>query len=180
MPLHKAISMTVTDGDVGYMMAIMLLARGAQVDAKDAEGEAPIHHACRNRSLPAVQLLLQHGADANVVTSSGSTPLHLLFEFLCQGIFYEAEHLSILRELLAHGAAPARRDAAGLRPYDHINMVDMFGSVDPFRPVMSNILLTAEQDEQCHARRSCLLATTTLLALGADVANFAPCQPGDA
>jgi len=148
------------DCDVGYMMAIMLLAHGAQVDAKDAEGEAPIHYACRNHSLPAVQLLLQHGADANVVTSSGSTPLHLLFEVLCQGTFYEAEHRSILQELLAHGAAPARRDAAGLRPYDHINMADMFGPSDPLKPVMSNILLTAEQkwvrDEQWCARRSCL------------------------
>jgi len=164
MPLHKAISMTVTHGDIGYMMANMLLARGAQVDAKDAEGEAPIHAACRNRSLPAVQLLLQHGADADLVTSSGFTPLHLLCEFLCQGIFYEAEHLSILQELLAHGAAPARRDAAGLRPYDHINMIDMFGSGDPFKSIMSDMLVTAEQqwvrDEQWNARRSCLFLRT--------------------
>jgi len=156
MPLHKAISMTTTDGDIGYMMSSMLLAHGAQVDAKDAEGEAPIHYASRARSLPAVQMLLQHGADANLVTSSGLTPLH----FLCQSACFEAEHVSILQALLLHGAAPARRDADGLRPYDHSNMLDIFGSVGPFNPVMSGILVTAQQqwirDEQWCARRSCL------------------------
>jgi len=155
MPLHKAISMTTTHGDIGYMMSSMLLAHGAQVDAKDAEGEAPIHYASRARSLPAVQMLLQHGADANLVTSSGFTPLHLL----CQGAFYEAEHLSVVQKLFAHGAAPAWRDADGLRPYDHINMPDLFGSVD-FKQVISNMLVTEEQqwvrDEQWCARRSCL------------------------
>jgi len=136
MPLHKAISMTFTDGDIGYMMSKMLLAHGSQVDAN-------------------VQMLLQHGADANLVTSSGFTPLHLL----CQGAFYEAEHLSVVQKLFAHGAAPAWRDADGLRPYDHINMPDLFGSVD-FKQVISNMLVTEEQqwvrDEQWCARRSCL------------------------
>jgi len=154
MPLHKAISMAITDGDIGYIMSNMLLAHGAQVDAKDAEGEAPIHYASRARSLPAVQMLLQHGADPNLVTSSGFTPLHLL----CRGAFYEAEHLSTLQALLARGAAPARRDADGLRPYDHINMSDIFG--DTLKPVISNILVTAQQqwirDEQWCGRRSCL------------------------
>jgi len=155
-PLHKALHMTHRDGDVGFAMSNMLLARGASVDATDAEGETPIHNACRTSSLPAVQLLLQHGADANLLTSSGFTPLHLL----CQRGSYAAEDLSILQELLAHGAASALRDANGLRPYDYIFMPDILGTVDPFKLIMSNILLMAEQqevrDQRWCVRRSCL------------------------
>jgi len=155
-PLHKAISMTHADGDVGFTMSNMLLSRGANVDATDAEGEAPIHNACRTCSLPAVQLLLQHGADANLLTSSGFTPLHLL----CQRGSYAAEDLSILEELLAHGAAPALLDAYGLRPYDHINIPDISGNADPFKIIMRNILVIAEQqgvrEKRWCARRSCL------------------------
>merc|ERR1712113_240922 len=99
-------------------MSCMLLARGANVDATDAEGEAAIHHACRSCRLQVVQLLLQHGADANLVSLSGSTPLHLV----CKRGSFAAEDLATVEELLAHGAAPALRDAYGLRPYDYINM----------------------------------------------------------
>jgi len=156
MPLHKAISRTITDGDIGCMMSKMLLAHGAQVNAIDAEGQTPIHYASRVRSLPAVQLLLQHGADVNLVTSSGFTPLHSF----CQGVCFEAEHLSILEALLAHGAEPARRDAEGLRPYDHINMQDIFETVDPLKPVISGMLVKAQQQwilvERWCSRRSCL------------------------
>jgi len=139
-PLHRALHMTYADGDVGFAMTNMLLARGANVNATDAEGEAPIHSACRTCRLPVVQLLLQHGADANLLSSSGCTPLHLP----CQRGSYAAEDLSILAELLAHGAAPALRDANGLRPYDCINMP---GVVDPFKLIISNILVMAEQQE---------------------------------
>jgi len=159
-PLHKALRMTHADGDAGFTMSNMLLARGANMDATDAEGEAPIHSACRTCRLPAVQLLLQHGADANLLTSSGFTPLHLL----CQRGSYTAEDLSLLEDLLAHGAAPALRDAYGLRPYDHINMPGVSGDVDPFKMIMSNIFVIAEQqwvrDERWHARRSCMFLRT--------------------
>jgi len=156
-PLHKAVSMTRAEHDIGFTTSIMLLARGAIVDATDADGEAPIHIACFTGCLPAVQLLLQHGADVNPLTSQNSTPLH----FLCQRISYDEEHLAILEALLAHGAAPALRDADGSRPYDHINMPCSSQDVKPFKLTMRNTLMMAEQQEirkeRWCARRSYLL-----------------------
>jgi len=156
-PLHKAVRMTHAESDVGFTMSNLLLAHGANVDAQDAHGEAPIHQGCRTCSLPAVQLLLQHGADANLLNSSSFTPLHLV----CQKALHGAEDLSVIEKLLAHGAAPSLRDAYGLRPHDHINMAHVLGVVGPFKLIMTNVLVTAEhqwvQNERWRARRSCLV-----------------------
>jgi len=161
-PLHRAIRMAYKEDDVGCTMSKLLLAHGVSVDAKDAAGQAPIHYACRTCRLPVVKLLLQHGADVNLMTSSGFTPLHLL----CQRPRpFEAKDLSVLRELLAHGAAFAQRDAHGLRPDDYINRPDPGQHLrlcgEPFKVLMSDLLVEAEQqriqDERWHARRPCLL-----------------------
>jgi hypothetical protein len=160
MPLHRAVRMMRAEGDIGFTTSKMLLAHGANVNAKNAEGEAPIHEPCRAGSLPIVQLLLQHGADANLLNSSFLTPLHLL----CQRASYTAEDLWVLQELLAHGAAPSRRDAYGLRPYDHINIAYVPVAVDPYKRIISHVLVTAEQqwirDQRWCARRSCLFVRT--------------------
>jgi ankyrin repeat protein len=161
-PLHKAVRMAYEDDDVGCTMSKLLLAHGSSIDAKNAAGLAPIHYACRTQRLPVVQLLLQHGAGANVVTSRGFTPLHILCR---RPPPFDAENLSVLKVLLAHGAAPAQRDAHGLRPYDYINKPDLGQHPrlcgDPFKVLMRDLLVKAEQqwirDERWHARRSCLL-----------------------
>lgn len=157
-PWHKAILTAQEDGDIGCTMCNLLLAHGVSVDAKDAEGEAPIHGACRTSNLPIVKLLFQHGADANLVTSSGFTALHLL----CQRPPpHVPEDLLVLREMLAYGAAPAHCDAYGQRPYDYINKpVELHRCRDPIKMVMSDVLASAEQqkirNERWHARRSSL------------------------
>jgi len=162
-PLHKAVRMAHEDGDIGCAMSNLLLARGTSVDAKNADGEASIHTACRTCSLPSVKLLLQHGADSNFATSSSKTPLHILCQRLppCT-----AEELSILEELLAYGAAPALLDADGLRPCDHISKQDIAWAADPFKLAMRDLLVGAEQqwirDERWHARRSCLFLRARL------------------
>jgi ankyrin repeat protein len=54
-----------------------LVANGADPDACDKRGVAPIHRAVRTRCAAAVEALLESGADPNLPNRSGSTPLHL-------------------------------------------------------------------------------------------------------
>jgi len=70
-------------------MAELLLARGAQVDARDRNGQTPLHLAAQdNYGTPlflqardgyqkVVELLLAHGADMNAKDDKGKTPLAL-------------------------------------------------------------------------------------------------------
>ena len=54
-----------------------LLEAGADPNAVDKSGTAPLHRAIRNRCTPAVEALLDGGADAQAANGSGSTPLQL-------------------------------------------------------------------------------------------------------
>ena len=54
-----------------------LIEAGADPDAADARGVAPLHRAVRTRSAQAVAALLAGGADASLPNRSGSTPLKL-------------------------------------------------------------------------------------------------------
>jgi len=55
-----------------------LLAQGADPNAADEYGLAPLHVAAMLASPLLVELLLQHGADPNCTTSHGETPLLVL------------------------------------------------------------------------------------------------------
>src|SRR5215469_2684061 len=54
-----------------------LISMGAEPNAVDKTGVAPLHRAVRKRSLAAVRALLDGGADPRKPNKSGSTPLHL-------------------------------------------------------------------------------------------------------
>lgn len=51
-----------------------LLARGATPNSRDAEGATPLIHATIAESVPAVQLLLDYGADVRLKDSTGQSP----------------------------------------------------------------------------------------------------------
>nr|XP_002739394.1 PREDICTED: ankyrin-3-like [Saccoglossus kowalevskii] len=72
-PLHHA----ATQGNIE--MAKLLLKYGSNVSAKNEMMNEPLHQACRYSHDPLmIDLLLQHGADPNSVTSNKETPLLLL------------------------------------------------------------------------------------------------------
>lgn len=60
----------------GAMVALLIEA-GADPNALDDEGVAPLHRAVRTRSVGAVEALLTHGAVVDLPNASGSTPMDL-------------------------------------------------------------------------------------------------------
>jgi ankyrin repeat protein len=59
-------------------VADLLLSRHNDVNAKDRQGETPLHLAVRYGQKPAVEWLLKHGADAKAKNLRGQTPVELL------------------------------------------------------------------------------------------------------
>ena len=61
-------------------MAELMLAKGAEVDAKDNGGWTPLHWAARNNKSTVAKLLLANGADPNAKAEGGTTPLDVMPE----------------------------------------------------------------------------------------------------
>jgi len=101
---------------------------GSAVDAIDANGFAPVHHACSEGHVEILQLLLDHGASVNTRTFDGETALHL-----CSSIGYE----SCVEHLLAAGARTEVKTATGksaadlARQMGHVNILEMLVAAAP-------------------------------------------------
>lgn len=85
----------------------LLLAKGAQVNAKGAGRNTPLHEAVFYGAKEIVELLIAKGADINARTVDGLTPLH----FAARGRKYEMAEL-----LIAKGADVNARDTQGNTP----------------------------------------------------------------
>ncbi|KAK3101776.1 hypothetical protein FSP39_006268 [Pinctada imbricata] len=70
-PLHRACYNGHTD------MVRLLLANGANIEAKTIDGWHPIHSAARWNQAQVISVLIENGADINATTKGGQTPLHL-------------------------------------------------------------------------------------------------------
>jgi len=147
-PLHRAIRMTREQGDVGYEMSRLLLEHGAK---PNMGGDSPLHEAAASACSAAVGLLLDHSADPNATNAMGQTPLHTL----CRRLLFssgEAQERTA-KVLLARGADPTRRDAAGLVPADYARgsaLLPVFGW-------HRGLLAQLERAERWIARRTALL-----------------------
>jgi Ankyrin repeats (3 copies) len=97
---------------IGY-----LVAAGADPNARDMNGVAPLHRAVRTRSSAAVQALLEGGAHPRMMNAHGSTPLHLAVQNTGRGGSGSTaaieEQRAIVTLLLQHGAKPTDTDAKG-------------------------------------------------------------------
>ena len=89
---------------------------GADPNAVDRSGVAPLHRAVRTRSLAAVRALLD-GAHARQPNKSGSTPLHLAVQTTGRGGSgspqAREQQTGIVRLLLERGASVTDRDGRG-------------------------------------------------------------------
>jgi ankyrin repeat protein len=95
---------------------------GANPNALDGSGVAPLHRAVRTRSLAAVRALVDAGADPRRPNKAGSTPLHLAVQPTGRGGSGSEEarqqQAGIISFLLERGARPTDRDGRGKRVYD--------------------------------------------------------------
>jgi len=95
----------------------LLLRAGADPSATDKSGVAPLHRAVRTRAVGAVRALLENGVDAALKNDSGSAALHLAVQDTGRSgsgsIASRAAQAEVIGLLLAHGASPAVKNAAG-------------------------------------------------------------------
>ena len=106
-PLHAA-------AKAGFLETMALfLDRGARVDARDRQGETPLHHTLKGGRgadvIAAMQLLLEAGADIDAAGGSGLTVLHRA------AARRDADAVAFL---LLEGADPSRPDRRGRTPLD--------------------------------------------------------------
>jgi ankyrin repeat protein len=94
-----------------------LVEAGADPNAVDKSGVAPLHRAVRNRCSMAVSALLDHGADPLLMNKTGSTPLHLAVQTTGKSNSgtqaARDEQARIIGLLLRYGARPSDADANG-------------------------------------------------------------------
>ena len=91
--LDKALWDAAWDGRTAVVE--LLLAAGADVDAKDEDGWTALHYAATRGHTAVVELLLAAGADVNAQSNAGGTALHY-------AAFYG--HSAVVELLLAAGA----------------------------------------------------------------------------
>ena len=94
-----------------------LIEAGADPNALDKSGVAPLHRAVRNRCSMAVSALIDNGADPLLMNKSGSTPMHLAVQNTGKSNSgadaAKDEQARIIALLLQHGASPGDVDAKG-------------------------------------------------------------------
>ncbi|MCF8033678.1 MAG: ankyrin repeat domain-containing protein [Desulfarculaceae bacterium] len=104
-PLHLAAMMNFVWG------VDILLARGADPNARDALGDTPLHAAAYGIGKHTVPLLLKAGADPNATNHQGLTPLHLAAYCACN-----PWSLEICNLLLRAGATPRATGEGAISP----------------------------------------------------------------
>jgi hypothetical protein len=85
-----------------------LLDHQAAVNARDTNGQTPLHLVTLRGNLKAIQALLEHRAGVNAVDNSGKTPLALLEDLKMarsrRGMLNQIDYQAVEAVLLQHGA----------------------------------------------------------------------------
>ena len=106
-PLHLAVIRDKT------AMVELLVAAGADLEARDAYGNTPLHLAAHCLRLNPAIFLLQKGARVNATSQFGDTPLHQVAFAAYDNIAFELAAL-----LIAQGAQISARNQDGYLPID--------------------------------------------------------------
>src|SRR3989442_1060014 len=121
-PLHYAADANRWDPTAQAETITYLISIGADPNALDSSGVAPLHRAVRTRSLAAVRALLDGGANPRQPNKAGSMPLHLAVQTTGRGgsgsPLARQQQAGIIRLLLERGAKATDQDAKG-KPVHH-------------------------------------------------------------
>ena len=120
-PLHYAADGFLTgpewDAKRQVKTISVLLEAGADIQAQDKNGAAPLHRAVRTRCAATVRCLLQAGADPMLRNHSGSTPFHLAVQNTGRGGSgadeARAAQGQIIKEFLSLGMSTTLKDGKG-------------------------------------------------------------------
>jgi len=116
-PLHYAADANRWDPTAQAEMITYLISIGADPNALNRDGVAPLHRAVRTRALAAVRALLDGGANPRQPNKAGSTPLHLAVQTTGRGGSgspqARAQQAGIIRLLLERGARVTDPDRRG-------------------------------------------------------------------
>lgn len=120
-PLHYAADGYITgpawDAKRQVKTIRCLLDAGANINAQDKNGAAPLHRAVRTRCAAAVQCLLKTGAEPTLKNKPGSTPFHLAVRDTGRGgsgaESARAAQRQIIETFLALGLSTALKDGQG-------------------------------------------------------------------
>jgi ankyrin repeat protein len=107
-------ALTEVSGSGNAEFVSLLLQAGADVNARLRGGGTALHESALNGHAGIVRALLAHGARPNVTNELGQTPLMLACHCPTGGTVTCAEHVEIVRMLLAAGADVNAQDAHGL------------------------------------------------------------------
>jgi ankyrin repeat protein len=95
---------------------------GAEINAQDKNGAAPLHRAVRKRRAAIVKYLLERGADATLKNKPGSTPFHLAVQNTGSSGSGTEEARVAQREIicafLSMGLSPALKESKGKSVFD--------------------------------------------------------------
>ncbi|KFA79941.1 hypothetical protein S40288_05118 [Stachybotrys chartarum IBT 40288] len=112
-------------------VAMLLLDRGANIQAHAHNGRTPLHLAARKASADMVEMLLERAeADPNAKTADGKTPLHYAASVAEDG---DAERREVLRVLRDWGADPTATDKKGDLPRDVAQKRDFWDAAATLR-----------------------------------------------
>ncbi|KAM9345691.1 ankyrin repeat and SOCS box protein 16 [Symphorus nematophorus] len=105
-PLNAACSGAERPSETGRYLRVIQNLLGAGADPRTAgrKQHTPLHNACANCSPRIVDVLLQHGAKADVANCAGYTPMDCLLQVVED--YPDQQPEAIARSLLNHGAKP--------------------------------------------------------------------------
>jgi len=98
--------------DAHPRMLQQLIEHGADVHAVDTEQKwTALHFAARDQKDAAVRALLEAGAKVDPVNVLGNTPLW-------ESVMHFSTNVTVIKDLLANGADPHRKNNTGVSPID--------------------------------------------------------------